>query len=95
MSRIAKLPPEEWDPRSGMASIRCPPTDLERAVPLFCPFAAEKALRLMGNLAARSSAARSPAGTAGRTWSRLRIAFPHQWRSCMAIRYSDAFQGRV
>lgn len=88
MGPIAKLRPEQWDPRIVAAVKPEEANDLEQGLTRFFAHCPEQALGLMGFGGALK---------ANRTLSdrlvelvRLRIAFFNQCRSCMAIRYSDA-----
>ena len=88
MARIAKLAPEEWDPRLRDAVRPDSASDLEQGLTRFFAHCPEQALGLMqfGGALKRNRAL--PERLIELV--RLRIAFFNQCRSCMAIRYSDA-----
>lgn len=88
MSRIAKLAPEEWDPRLRDAVRPEALTDLEQGLTRFFAHCPEQALGLMGFGRALKLNRSLPDRLVELV--RLRIAFFNQCRSCMAIRYSDA-----
>lgn len=88
MSRIAKLSPEQWDPRLKEAIRPEQLTDLEQGLMRFFAHCPEQAMGLMkfgGALKAHRSLPDRLVELV-----RLRIAFFNQCRSCMAIRYADA-----
>jgi AhpD family alkylhydroperoxidase len=88
LSRIAKLAPEQWDPRLREAIRPEQLSDLEQGLTRFFAHCPEQALGLMkfgGALKANRSLPDRLIELV-----RLRIAFFNQCRSCMAIRYSDA-----
>ncbi len=88
MSRIAKLAPEQWDPRLRAALRPEQQSDLEQGLMRFFAHCPEQALGLMQF----GGALKQNRGLPDRLVElvRLRIAFFNQCRSCMAIRYSDA-----
>ena len=88
MARIAKLAPEEWDPRLRDAVRPDSASDLEQGLTRFFAHCPEQALGLMqfGGALKRNRAL--PERLVELV--RLRVAFFNQCRSCMAIRYSDA-----
>ena len=88
MSRIRKLPPENWDPRIVAAVKPEEATDLEQGLTRFFAHCPEQALGLMGFGGALKMNRSLPDRLVELV--RLRIAFFNQCRSCMAIRYSDA-----
>ncbi|MFZ9394574.1 MAG: carboxymuconolactone decarboxylase family protein [Erythrobacter sp.] len=88
MSRIAKLAPEEWDPRLRAAIQPEKLTDLEQGLTRFFAHCPEQALGLMQFAGALKLNRDLPERLVELV--RLRIAFFNQCRSCMAIRYSDA-----
>ncbi len=88
MSRIAKLPPEQWDPRIVAAVKPEEATELEQGLTRFFAHCPEQALGLMGFGGALKMNRALPDRLIELV--RLRIAFFNQCRSCMAIRYSDA-----
>lgn len=88
MSRIEKLPSENWDPRIVTAVKPEEATDLEQGLTRFFAHCPEQALGLMGFGGALKMNRSLPDRLIELV--RLRIAFFNQCRSCMAIRYSDA-----
>lgn len=88
MSRIKKLPTEQWDPRIVAAVKPEEATDLEQGLTRFFAHCPEQALGLMGFGGALKMNRSLPDRLVELV--RLRIAFFNQCRSCMAIRYSDA-----
>lgn len=88
MSRIAKLPPEEWDARLVNAIRPENLTDLEQGLTRYFAHCPEQALGLMGFGGALKQNRSLPDRLVELV--RLRVAFFNQCRSCMAIRYSDA-----
>ncbi|WP_195908640.1 carboxymuconolactone decarboxylase family protein [Novosphingobium sp. Gsoil 351] len=88
MARIAKLAPEDWDPRLREAARPESASDLEQGLTRFFAHCPEQALGLMqfGGALKRNRAL--PERLVELV--RLRVAFFNQCRSCMAIRYSDA-----
>lgn len=88
MSRIAKLPPDQWDARL-LAAIRPDTlTDLEQGLTRYFAHCPEQALGLMGFGGALKRNRSLPERLVELV--RLRVAFFNQCRSCMAIRYADA-----
>ncbi|CAN7472453.1 carboxymuconolactone decarboxylase family protein [Phenylobacterium sp. LjRoot219] len=90
MSRVRKLPLEQWDPALRQM------TDVDHGTPLE---------QLVGGVMANQPAlAKAMMGFAGQMWAgstlprrllelvRLRIAFHNQCRSCMAMRYQSAVE---
>ncbi len=88
MSRIAKLAPEQWDPRLREAIRPEQLSDLEQGLTRFFAHCPEQALGLMKFGGALKQNRSLPDRLIELV--RLRIAFFNQCRSCMAIRYSDA-----
>ncbi|MEQ8410516.1 MAG: carboxymuconolactone decarboxylase family protein [Erythrobacter sp.] len=88
MSRIDKLPPEQWDPRLRNAVNPEALSELEQGLTRFFAHCPEQALGLMGFGGALKMHRSLPDRLVELV--RLRIAFFNQCRSCMAIRYSDA-----
>jgi AhpD family alkylhydroperoxidase len=88
MSRIAKLSPEEWDPRLREAIRPEQLSDLEQGLMRFFAYCPDQALGLMKFGGALKLNRSLPDRLVELV--RLRIAFFNQCRSCMAIRYSDA-----
>ncbi|NQV95813.1 MAG: carboxymuconolactone decarboxylase family protein, partial [Sphingomonadales bacterium] len=93
MSRIAKLPPEDWDPRITAAVNPDAATDLEQGLVRYFAHCPEQALGLMQFGGALKLGRSLPERLVELV--RLRIAFFNQCRSCMAIRYSDAVNDGV
>jgi len=93
VSRIAKLPHEQWDERL-VAAIRPENlTDLEQGLTRFFAHCPDQALGLMGFGGALKRHRTLPERLVELV--RLRIAFFNQCRSCMAIRYADALADGV
>lgn len=88
MSRIAKLPAEQWDARLVAAIQPDNLTDLEQGLTRYFAHCPEQALGLMGFGGALKRGRTLPERLVELV--RLRVAFFNQCRSCMAIRYSDA-----
>lgn len=88
MSRIAKLPADQWDARLVAAIQPDNLTDLEQGLTRYFAHCPEQALGLMGFGGALKRNRSLPERLVELV--RLRIAFFNQCRSCMAIRYSDA-----
>ncbi|WP_337658539.1 carboxymuconolactone decarboxylase family protein [Sphingorhabdus sp. Alg231-15] len=88
MSRIEKLPADQWDPRIVAAVKPEEATDLEQGLTRFFAHCPEQALGLMGFGGALKINRSLPDRLVELV--RLRVAFFNQCRSCMAIRYSDA-----
>lgn len=88
MSRIAKLPAEQWDARLVAAIQPDNLTDLEQGLTRYFAHCPEQALGLMGFGGALKRNRSLPDRLVELV--RLRVAFFNQCRSCMAIRYSDA-----
>lgn len=93
MSRISKLPPEEWDPRIRDAVNPDAATDLEQGLIRYFAHCPEQALGLMQFGGALKTGRSLPERMVELV--RLRIAFFNQCRSCMAIRYTDAVNDGV
>ncbi len=88
MSRISKLPPEQWDERLVSAIRPENLTDLEQGLTRYFAHCPEQALGLMAFGGALKMNRSLPDRLVELV--RLRVAFFNQCRSCMAIRYSDA-----
>ncbi len=93
MSRISKLPPEEWDPRIRDAVNPDAATDLEQGLVRYFAHCPEQAIGLMQFGGALKAGRSLPERLVELV--RLRIAFFNQCRSCMAIRYTDAVNDGV
>ncbi len=88
VSRIEKLPPDQWDARLVAAIQPDNLTDLEQGLTRYFAHCPEQALGLMGFGGALKRNRSLPERLVELV--RLRVAFFNQCRSCMAIRYSDA-----
>ena len=88
MARIAKLAPQQWDPRLRDAVRPDEASDLEQGLTRFFAHCPEQALGLMQFGRALKVNRALPERLVELV--RLRVAFFNQCRSCMAIRYSDA-----
>jgi AhpD family alkylhydroperoxidase len=88
VSRIEKLPPDQWDARLVAAIQPDNLTDLEQGLTRYFAHCPEQALGLMGFGGALKRGRSLPERLVELV--RLRVAFFNQCRSCMAIRYSDA-----
>jgi len=88
VSRIEKLPPDQWDTRLVAAIQPDNLTDLEQGLTRYFAHCPEQALGLMGFGGALKRNRTLPDRLVELV--RLRVAFFNQCRSCMAIRYSDA-----
>ena len=88
VSRIEKLPPDQWDTRLVAAIQPDNLTDLEQGLTRYFAHCPEQALGLMGFGGALKRNRSLPERLVELV--RLRVAFFNQCRSCMAIRYSDA-----
>ncbi|AUX68317.1 carboxymuconolactone decarboxylase [Porphyrobacter sp. HT-58-2] len=88
MSRITKLPTDQWDARLVAAIQPDNLTDLEQGLTRYFAHCPEQALGLMGFGGALKKNRSLPDRLVELV--RLRVAFFNQCRSCMAIRYSDA-----
>ncbi len=93
MSRISKLPPEDWDPRIRDAVNPDAATDLEQGLTRYLAHCPEQTLGLMQFGGALKRGRSLPERLVELV--RLRIAFFNQCRSCMAIRYTDAVNDGV
>lgn len=88
MSRIAKIAPNDWDPRLRAAVKPEGLTELEQGLTRYFAHCPDQALGLMQFGGALKRNRQLPERLVELV--RLRIAFFNQCRSCMAIRYSDA-----
>ena len=88
MARIAKLAPDDWDPRLRDAVRPDSASDLEQGLTRFFAHCPEQALGLMQFGGALKRNRSLPERLVELV--RLRVAFFNQCRSCMAIRYTDA-----
>lgn len=88
MTRISKLPYEQWDPRLREAVRPEEATDLEQGLMRMFAHAPDLALGLAGFGGSLKRHRTLPERLVELV--RLRVAFFNQCRSCMAIRYRDA-----
>jgi AhpD family alkylhydroperoxidase len=88
MTRVSKIPSDQWDPRIREAVNPADLTDLEQGLTRIFAHAPDLALGLMGFGRALKTKRTLPERLVELV--RLRIAFFNQCRSCMAIRYRDA-----
>lgn len=88
VSRIEKLPPDQWDARLVAAIQPDNLTDLEQGLTRYFAHCPDQTLGLMGFGGALKRNRTLPERLVELV--RLRVAFFNQCRSCMAIRYSDA-----
>lgn len=93
MSRISKIPVENWDPRLIEATRPEEATDLEQGLTRFMAHAPDVTLGMMAFGGALKTKRALPDRLVELV--RLRIAFFNQCRSCMAIRYKDAIADGV
>ncbi|MFK7913536.1 MAG: carboxymuconolactone decarboxylase family protein [Pseudomonadales bacterium] len=93
MTRISKIPVEQWDPRLVAATRPEEATDLEQGLTRFMAHAPDLALGMMAFGGALKTKRALPDRLVELV--RLRIAFFNQCRSCMAIRYKDAIADGV
>ncbi|MEO9461969.1 MAG: carboxymuconolactone decarboxylase family protein [Marinomonas sp.] len=88
MSRLEKLPPEQWDERLRGALQPDKMSDLEQGLTRYFAHCPDLALGLMQFGGALKTKRTLPDRLVELV--RLKVAFFNQCRSCMAIRYSDA-----
>ncbi|MEQ8483794.1 MAG: carboxymuconolactone decarboxylase family protein [Pseudomonadales bacterium] len=88
MTRISKIPSDQWDPRMRQAVNPDDLTDLEQGLTRIFAHTPDLALGMMGFGRALKTKRTLPERLVELV--RLRIAFFNQCRSCMAIRYRDA-----
>jgi AhpD family alkylhydroperoxidase len=88
MTRISKIPKEDWDPRIRQAVNPEQLTDLEQGLTRIFAHCPDLALGMMGFAGALKTKRTLPERLVELV--RLRVAFFNQCRSCMAIRYRDA-----
>lgn len=88
MSRLSKVPVEQWDPRLTAAVRPDEATDLEQGLTRFFAHTPDLALGVMQMGGALKMHRTLPERLVELV--RLRVAFFNQCRSCMAIRYTDA-----
>lgn len=88
MARVAKIEPEDWDPRLQAALKPQDRTPLEQGLMRYFAHTPEIALGVAGLGGALKRNRTLPDRLVELV--RLRVAFHNQCRSCMAIRYTDA-----
>ena len=88
MARVAKIEPEDWDPRLQAALKPQDRSPLEQGLMRYFAHTPEIALGVAGLGGALKRNRTLPDRLVELV--RLRVAFHNQCRSCMAIRYSDA-----
>lgn len=93
MSRLSKVPVEQWDPRLREAVKPEEATDLEQGLTRFMAHAPDVTLGMMAFGGALKRHRQLPDRMVELV--RLRVAFFNQCRSCMAIRYKDAIADGV
>ncbi|MGI9327867.1 MAG: carboxymuconolactone decarboxylase family protein [Pseudomonadales bacterium] len=93
MSRLSKVPVEQWDPRLREAVKPEEATDLEQGLTRFMAHAPDVTLGMMAFGGALKRHRLLPDRLVELV--RLRVAFFNQCRSCMAIRYKDAIADGV
>ncbi len=93
MSRLSKVPVEQWDPRLRAAVKPEEATDLEQGLTRFMAHAPDVTLGMMAFGGALKQHRQLPDRLVELV--RLRVAFFNQCRSCMAIRYKDAIADGV
>lgn len=93
MSRLKKLPPEQWDPELRSITMPETATDLEQGLTRFFAHTPGITKGLFGFAGALKMNRTLPEKLIELV--RLRVAFFNQCRSCMAIRYTDAVNDGV
>lgn len=93
MTRVAKLAPDDWDPRLRAAMKPENLTEIEQGMIRFLAHCPDQVLGMMQFAGALKTARVLPEKLVELV--RLRIAFFNQCRSCMAIRYTDALNDGV
>lgn len=93
MTRIAKMSPEDWDPRLRAALKPEDRTEIEQGMIRFLAHCPDQVLGMMQFAGALKVHRQLPEKLVELV--RLRIAFFNQCRSCMAIRYTDALEDGV
>lgn len=88
MSRISKIPVENWDPELVSMTAADTATEIERGITRMLAHCPEMAKGVIGFVAAMKVNRALPERLIELV--RLRVAFHNQCRSCMAIRYSSA-----
>ncbi len=93
MTRIAKIAPEDWDPRLRSALRPEDRTEIEQGMIRFLAHCPDQVLGMMQFAGALKVHRQLPEKLVELV--RLRVAFFNQCRSCMAIRYTDALEDGV
>jgi len=93
MTRVAKIAPEDWDPRLRAALKPEDRTEIEQGMIRFLAHCPDQVLGLMQFAGALKMNRQLPEKLVELV--RLRVAFFNQCRSCMAIRYTDALEDGV
>lgn len=93
MTRISKIPVEDWDPRLVAATRPEEASELEQGLTRFLAHTPDLTLGMMAFGGALKTKRALPHRLVELV--RLRIAFFNQCRSCMAIRYKDAIADGV
>jgi AhpD family alkylhydroperoxidase len=93
MTRVAKIAPEDWDPRLRDALKPEDRTEIEQGMIRFLAHCPDQVLGMMQFAGALKVHRQLPEKLVELV--RLRVAFFNQCRSCMAIRYTDALEDGV
>jgi AhpD family alkylhydroperoxidase len=93
MTRLAKIAPEDWDPRLRAALKPEDRTEIEQGMIRFLAHCPDQVLGMMQFAGALKVHRQLPEKLVELV--RLRVAFFNQCRSCMAIRYTDALEDGV
>lgn len=93
MTRVAKIAPEDWDPRLRSALKPEDRTEIEQGMIRFLAHCPDQVLGMMQFAGALKVHRQLPEKLVELV--RLRVAFFNQCRSCMAIRYTDALEDGV
>ncbi len=93
MTRVAKIAPENWDPRLRAAMKPEDRTEIEQGMIRFLAHCPDQVLGMMQFAGALKVHRQLPEKLVELV--RLRVAFFNQCRSCMAIRYTDALEDGV
>ena len=93
MTRVAKIAPEDWDPRLRAALKPEDRTEIEQGMIRFLAHCPDQVLGMMQFAGALKVHRQLPERLVELV--RLRVAFFNQCRSCMAIRYTDALEDGV
>ncbi len=93
MTRVAKIAPEDWDPRLRAVLKPEDRTEIEQGMIRFLAHCPDQVLGMMQFAGALKVHRQLPEKLVELV--RLRVAFFNQCRSCMAIRYTDALEDGV